>query len=297
MANKIRSYTQKILSAHGTRTAGYFFLYAQAHRKGFAKWFGYVEKLPSSFSADFKVRLVMRAAYRFMRPWLRLRERLDLLTCHYNALVAKFSAKGMSALLGKGVQVAELTGKSGEKYIMKATGEISKDGCLRLILLAPDRARLASITGVIGPDKVFWVGALQGGMPLPRNGAEPVEGRKSVAEATKDLNGLRPKQAVLHAACAVCAFFGVKKIVAPSLKNQIAIKNWRKGHEIHTEYDSFWEEYTGGATDERGDYVLALPLPRRKLEDVQQKRRKDWKLRYERVDAMAADITKALENL
>ena len=244
----------------------------------------------------------MRGSRRFVRPWMTTAERLDLMISHYTFLVDRFSSAGLAALLDKsGVQLVVLTGKSGKKYIMKMTGEMSKDGCIRIILIDPDNTRLASITGVIGKDKnnekVFWVGALQGGTPLSSDGTQASDGKKPVADATKDLNGLRPKQAVLHAVCAVSMLFGVKKILAPSLKNQIAIKNWRKGGNIHTEYDTFWDEYTEGKTDSHGDYSLTLPLPRRRLEDVQQKRRKDWVLRYGRVDEMTAGINKALDSL
>lgn len=205
----------------------------------------------------------------------------------------RFSAEGVENLWPRGgIDVATLTGKSGKLYVIRMMSEVAKEGALRISLFDPERGRLASITGVLGCDSkgksCFWIGALQGAV---------ADGKQAVVAVTKDLNGLRPKQAVLQAAAVVCLWFGVEEMVGPSLGNQVADKTRAKAQKIHTEYDEFWQEFTGGATDERGDYILSLPLPRRKLEEVQQKRRKNWTLRYARVDAMKAEIEDCLKKL
>ena len=303
MIKRTLSYTKKILPLHGYQKAAYFFFYAALHQKEFSGWFDFIEtKLPKEFSEELKISLALRGAFRFVRAKLPLSERLNILITYYATLAQKLSPSGISTLLSKsGFQVAELTGKSGKKYLVKITSQISKEGTLRVILVDPEKSpRLASITGIIGVDKsgerVFWVGSLQGAMGFSEK-QTAAEGKLAVVEATKDLNGLRPKQAVLQALAAIAQWFDAKRIIAPSYQNQIAIKNLFKGKNIHTEYDTFWDEYTGGATDTDGDYSLPLPLPRRQLADVQQKRRKDWQLRYARIDALSSDIAESLKSL
>lgn len=297
MTNRIKTYAAKIKRLYGYEKAFYFFCYATLHRRAFEAWFDFIETGAAAALPDvIKTRLAMRAAFRFVRPWMPLAARIEALNRHHALFAARFSAAGVQSLQTKeGVEIARLTGKSGREYSLYMVSDISKDGAMRISLCDHEsgrRKRMASITGVIGAGSdgvpVFWIGALQGAQ---------ADGKQTVVAMTKDLNGLRPKQAVLQAVAAVSLWFGAKEMLGPSLKNQIAIKKGWRAENIHTEYDDFWQEFTGGATNDRGDYVLSLPLPRRKLEDVQQKRRKDWKLRYEKVDAMAADIAAALDKI
>lgn len=303
MIKRVLSYTQKILPLHGYQKAVYFFFYAALHQKEFTRWFDFIEtNLPDGFSEELKIGLALRGAFRFVRARLTLTQRLDILIAYYTTITQSFSKAGISTFFGNsGLQLSELTGRSGKKYFMKMTSFISKEGTFRIMLSEPEKTpRLASISGIIGVDKdgqrVLWVGSLQGAMSYTEK-LTATEGRQAVVEATKDLNGLRPKQAVLQAICSLALWFDVKTVIAPSYQNQIAIKNFFKGQKIHTEYDAFWEEYTGSATDSYGDYCLTLPLPRRQLADVQQKRRKDWQLRYARIDALSSDIAESLKSL
>ena len=306
MKNKVLSYARKAVSLYGYQDAFHFLIYAIFSQKRLLQWFEFIETKLEGFSETTKTRLAMRPVSRFIRPWLTLSEKVDILTCHYRTLTTSFSSQALAALESEqGIVLAEMTGRSGKKYTMILRSLISKDGALMVAFRGEDIGRLASITGILGPDEnngfVFWIGALQGGTPMKagnRKVVQETDGKRLVSETTKDLNGLRPKQAVLNAICALSECFHVKKIIAPSLKNQIAIKDWRKGRSaLHTDYDTFWEEYTGGKAEANGDYCLPLPLPRRQLADVQQKRRKDWLLRYERIDALSASIAETFKKL
>lgn len=296
MKNRIPAYVNRIRADQGYQKALMFFFFAAMNHDEFGKWFETVERgPPSRLSEAFRLKMIVRPSARFMRRWFTVEERMGILSSHYAAINNRFSPETFDALFVRpGIQIAELTGKSGKKYPIRINGDVSKDGCIRILIAHPDTdIRLASITGAFGHDeervRVFWVGSLQG--------ATLQTGKEDVSNATKDLNGLRPKQAVLHATAALARWFGAKQLVAPSIKNQIAIKNFKKGQNIQTEYDSFWADLTNGETNARGDYCLALPLFRRSLEEVQQKRRKDWQLRYARIDVMMDDIKASLNRL
>jgi uncharacterized protein len=302
MNNRTFFYTQKIYSIYGYRKAIYFLAYATLHQREFSKWFCFIEtKLADSCSEGTRIRLAMRLSCRFIRRWLSPSEKLDILISHYTALMTQLSPSGVAAFLtGQEILLAEITGKGGKQYTMTMVNLISKDGAITVTFTEVESCnRLASITGVIGRDKgdnlVFWIGALQGSTPM-RVKRKVVEtaGKRAVVEATKDLNGLRPKQAVVHAVCTIAQWFSVRTLIAPSLRNQIAIKNWRKGTNIHTEYETFWNEFKESTREPNGDYRMSLPLSRRQLSEVQQKRRKDWSLRYARIDAITASTVKTL---
>ena len=296
--NRTLFYTRKILTLYGYGKAFYFFMYVQFHRKDFIRWFDFVETaLPEGTSDIFKIRLAMRAAFRFVSPQFIPSARIDILINHYTTLIKCLSPAVLSGFLEEGaeLQIAEMKGQSGKKYTIKATNQISKEGALKFTLMdAEAHKALAFLTGVIGLDRdrrpVFWVGMLRG------PGGKLSDGKQLVVGATRDMNGLRPKHAVLHAAIAWAEWFHAGEIIAPGAENQIAIKNWFKGRKIYADYDSFWQEFTKETAPD-GSYHLTLPLPRRDPADVQSKRRKDWILRYARIDAASASIKDALNAL
>jgi len=296
--NRTFLYTRKILAHYGYGKALQFFAYAQLYPQAFAKWFDFVETapLPEGAPDDFKLRLVMRAGFRFVNPAFSVPEAIEALTNHFTILKNSFPPAALSQFMA-GCQIAEVMGQSGKKYAFKVLHDISKEGALTIALLDTEIdafAPLAILIGILSRNRDgqpnFMVGMLRGpGLKIPN-------GKQRVVDATRDLKGLRPKQAVVHAASALAQWFGAKEIIAPSTENQIAIRNWFKGQKIHADHDSFWQEFAKDAAPD-GSYHLPLPLPRRDVADVQQKRRKDWLLRYEKIDAAAAGIKATLSGL
>ena len=296
--NRTFLYTRKILAQYGAGKALQFFAYAALYPKAFTKWFDFVESvpLPTGVTDDFKLRLVMRAGFRFVNPQFRVPEAIEALISHYTLLKTSFSPPSLSQFMA-GYQLAEVTGQSGKKYTFKVIHDISKEGALTIALLDTEIdafAPLALLTGILSRSRegqpILMVGMLRGpGLRIPN-------GKQRVVDATRDLNGLRPKQAVVHAASALAQWFKAKEIIAPSTDNQIAIRNWFKGHKIKADHDSFWQEFAKEPASD-GSYHLPLPLPRRDVADVQQKRRKDWLLRYQRIDAFSEGVKAALGSL
>jgi hypothetical protein len=295
--NKSFFYTRKIFDLYGFRKAFSFFIHAQFYRKAFARWFDFVEmRLPADMSDFLKIRLATRPAYRFIDRKLGVAGRIAALTSHYTLLAKNFSPSAVSEFIN-GYQLAEITGQSGKKYAIKVVTEITKEGVMRIMFVDTSvgaGASLATLAGAFSLDDnqrpVFLVGMLRG------PGRRLTDGKQRIVDATRDLNGLRPKQAVVHAAAALAEWFQAGEIVAPSTDNQIAIMNWFKGQRILADHDPFWQEFAKEPAPD-GSYHLLLPLPRRDIADVQRKRRKDWLLRYEEIDAMSAKIKATLEGL
>lgn len=293
--NKTFFYAHKMLALYGYRKAFSFFINAQFHQKAFVPWFDFIEKkLPENIPDDVKIRLATRPAFRFVDRKFSATGRIEALTNHYTMLTQRFSPVAVSEFLN-GFQLAEITGQSGKKYVVRMESEITKEGVMRIRLMDPEANRpLAILAGVIGLDSdsqpVFMVGMLRG----PGRGLN--DSKQMVVDATRDMKGLRPKQAVVHAAAALAEWFHAGEIIAPSTDNQIAIMNWFKGRKILADHDTFWQEFVKDAAAD-GSYHLPLPLPRRNVADVQQKRRKDWLLRYEKIDGMGAEVKVTLDGL
>lgn len=296
--NKSLFYTRRIYSLYGFRKASYFWLQTQLHRKLFARWFDFIDAvLPPDVTDLYKIRLIMRPAFRFMRPEFDAATRAKVLIHHYAAFKQRFpEAVRLNMMEGdKGCRLAEIAGKGGGKYAFETRGEVTKEGVIRVIIIDVDSGfALALLAGIFAEDgagrPVFYIGMLRG------PGQAVINAKEMVTAATKDLSGLRPKQAVLHATAALAEWLGAGEIIAPSSENEIAMKNLFKGHKVLANHDPFWQEFAPEPSAD-GLYHLQLPLPRRTEAEVQQKRRKDWRMRYTHIDNFSAGIKNALDVL
>jgi uncharacterized protein VirK/YbjX len=288
-ARSLRPYAQK----HNILK---FFADSIIHPTHRAEWFDYLEnRLPLSVPSENVRHLVEHSTRSYMRRWFSPQEKIDNFRCHYDMLGERFSPVALRQMREyPGLLLGELIGKSGRHYKVTLHHAMTKEGEIDFCFTDVDlNLELMKIRGTFGREangrRVFWVGTIQG----PR----PPLGREEIAHATRDLSVLRPKQTVLHAACAFCAWMGVDTLFLPPRKNHISYRwwrVWRSEGKISSDYERFWEEFTTQKT-RRGDYRLSLPLPRRKLEDVQPKRRKDWVRRHAHLDALAESIGAALE--
>lgn len=289
------AYARKMPPVVGTRNRNWFLLDAIAHPLFYRRWFAFLDSgLPPGTPEETMIRLALRPARRFMRRWFGRGDKADHLRCHIRTFDARFAPDALHSLrAGRGLSLVDLTGRSGRNYRVTVWVVPWKEGDLtiRLVDSVLNKA-LATLRGTFGPGEdgniTFWIGALQGVMP-------PL-GREAIAAATRDLNGLRPKQAVLHAADAICAWAGVRTMCAPGVRNHIAYRWWHMRRRLRTDLDGFWSEFTFVRT-QRGDFVIPVPLPRRTIDEVPAKRRKEWGRRYARIDELTAALSVALDGL
>ncbi len=296
--SKSHFYTRRIYSLFGFRKASYFWLQTQLHRQLFVRWFDFVDEvLPQGVTELYKIRLVMRPAFRFMNPQFCAADRVKALTSHYALFNEKFPSITRLAMMREnaGYKLAEIEGKSGKKYVFETRDYVTKEGVIRVVFIDVDTGfTLAHLAGVLATDtngrRVFYIGMLRG------PGQKVLDSKEIVVKVTKDLSGLRPKQAVLHAAAALAEWLGAEEMVAPASDKEIAMKNLLKGHKVLANHDPFWQEFAPEPSAD-GLYHLPLPLPRRNESEVQQKRRKDWRARYAHIDHFSAEIKSTLEAL
>jgi uncharacterized protein VirK/YbjX len=214
--------------------------------------------------------------------------RLGRLKAHFNFLESRFRDHLVRTLIsGTEIRLASMTGKSGGLYDIGLAQHprYRAEGDLTLFLRRRgDEVALAALTFSFGGDAVLRVGGLQG--------PQADDGKQRVVDATRDLNGLRPKGAVLSALYDLAAALGIGEIEAVGMANH-PLNDGR--HAVFADNDAFWAEQ-GATTVAGGDFRLPDQLPQRALEEVPAKKRKDWLARNalrERVGEQIAPLMRS----
>ena len=149
-------YTRKIFGLFGWKRAAYFLLQAVLHHAAFAKWFDFVEtSLPASTPDVFRIRLAMKPATRFVSRRFGVSERISALKDYYTMLTGRFSPAGIGTLMNE-CPLAEITGKTGKKYIISVEQRVAKEGVLSLFFIDPEvygAAPLAILMGLISQER------------------------------------------------------------------------------------------------------------------------------------------------
>ncbi len=243
----------------------------------------------------------------FYSRQLKPAARLARLRAHYDFLETRFRAHMVRTLLsGVEIRLGSMSGKSGTLYDIGVAQHprYRAEGDLTLFLRRRgDEVALAALTfsfasgaGSFASDAGSFASgggsfaAGEGSTPALRvgglQGPQADDGKQRVVDATKDLNGLRPKGAVLSAFYDIAALFGVTDIEAVGMKNHPL--NDRR-HAVFADNDSFWAEQGAQATPS-GDFRLPVAPPQRALEEVPAKKRKDWLARNAHREVMSAQV-------
>lgn len=293
---RIGRYARAIGRVHPRRGVQ-FLARAAVHWTATTRWLGFLDAEPLA-AAPFGLRLEL--AQRVQRPFSRDRftaaERARLLMDHYDLLAGRLGPASLRAFLcSPGLELARLAGRRGEifRLVLCRDNRYAKEGELTFGLLPrEDGPALATLTCVLARDEagkaVLSIGGLQG----PPRSAD----RRAIAAATRALDGLRPKHAVLEAARAFARWFPVAAMIATSLGNHVHGGMGRDGTPIRADYAGFWREQ-GGVERTDGDYALPLQVAIRPVTAVESKRRAQWQRRRKRHDRIAQETAAALDAL
>ncbi len=287
------AYAWHMMMNGGMRRAIRYLARTLASPQATGRWLAYVETGPAR-QAPLATRLDL--AQKIHRPLgrrdLGLTDRIALLQTHYDGLADRLSAPAIARLAaGRPIILATLAGRSGRSYHLTVGRDcrFGKEGELTLAFRADSPAiSLAVVTVLIGrsPDgrRLLSIGGLQGP-------AKP-HGRDDVVAATRDLHGLRPKRAAVAAASMLARWLDAGSIVAASNDSHV-------GHDlprrlpVHADYDSFWIEL-GGLRRSDGDYDLPVEAPRRSIDEVPARKRRDWLRRMAMLDDLAGQLRRSL---
>ncbi len=234
--------------------------------------------------------VVRKSGQRYLHHSLPQAAKHNLLTTHYSLVLATLGAPFLARLLREeSFTLAELKGRQDSVYRLRLSfnflnfreGELSVD-----LFKAEGDIRVASLSLVAGAltpgaPPSLWIGGIQG--------ASRADAKAVTVLATKELSGLRPKDALVHAAYALAERLGATELMAISNAGHFRHAAWHKKAGWYADYDSFWQEL--GGVPVAGDFFL-LPKTRarRSIEEVAPPKRAAWRARYALVDQITADI-------
>lgn len=228
------------------------------------------------------------------RPYLRKQacpgSRLRWLVQHYTWVRQHWPWAFVQALYRQGgTMLAQVEGASARyQLMMRPTDKCDREG--ELILALESEGHMLSLLSFTvrreGRDWVADVGCLQG--------PKPEFGREAVKQATQDMHGLRPKQAVLTALYAFMRSYGIARIHAVANDSHIHCARWRSRRRIAADYDGFWVEM-GGVRQHDG-FVLPEGPQRKTLAEIPSRKRAQYRRRHELEDQLTTQMRASLPN-
>lgn len=228
---------------------------------------------------------------------LNAKSRISFLQNHYEILAKYLPSNIIKDLYAeKTTNLAIISGKTAKEYSFDIaySMRLRREGMMTVFMRdkSENNAILTTLTFTFfknssGSNSIL-IGGLQGVL------SDLANGKEIIVKSTRELNGLRPKYAVLNCTYAIAEAFGVSEIIATSAENHpIKLTNKRRNRTFYADYNIFWQEL-GGVINADKNFILPQVLPERKLEDVPSKKKKDWIARHNFMKEIS-DMTK--ENL
>jgi uncharacterized protein VirK/YbjX len=220
-----------------------------------ARWSRFIREFHRDAGAvDPVARVLAKPLRNYVHRAFWPRRRLDLLIEHYRWFDALFSRDCIRRICsGEALAVVTLQGRRGREYhlfvVASVTAIMQREGELAIYLAKgadePKLCRLSLCLSKVAGRLSIVIGGLQG--PLTAH-------KRNVIDATRDLYGLRPKDAVFLAARAMAQALSLEAVHAVSDANHVLKRLQDKSKFSH--YDAYWLE-RGGAADGPFGFVFA----------------------------------------
>lgn len=286
-------YSVKIGKERGFKKGRFFFLKSLLFPIASVKWLKFTDIFFARIGFGLAPWDVVATPLRLcLSNNFNVNKRSKIMESHYKILEQKFDKKSLLLLLeGKKVEIAAISGKSGNVYRLSICYSMiwRREGLLTIFIRSDvdSCATIATLTFTIFKNSERNNSLLIGGLQGVRSNV--IQDRKELTvKATRDLNGLRPKSAVLNCVYVIAQLFDVGEIIAVSSRNHpVKSTNKRRGRHFQADYDSFWQE-SKGVLRKDGNFSLPLLLHKRSFDEVSSKKKKDWMARYEHVDSICA---------
>lgn len=123
-------------------------------------------------------------------------------------------------------------------------------------------------------------------------GARGDDAQALVKASTKALYGLRPQQLIILGIQAFCRTLDIPTILCVAHHQHIRQKNANK-RRVFIHYDQVWQEY-GAIQHPQGYWVLPTSSPRKSLDEIESKKRSQYRKRYAMLDAFEEQFKHSL---
>jgi uncharacterized protein VirK/YbjX len=264
-----------------------------AHPRATRRWLRLLNSHPAF--AEY-VRHCPRLLYKIYRPYMTLHlpieARLAALTVHYETVFAR----GLGGLVAQAacapVPLVAFAGRDGGAYdiALRAITLLEREGEL-VLQLREDGMPLYAVAFTFARRDgrlAVNVGCIQG--------AADAGAREAIRRATRQLNGLRPKQLLVSLVRTLGHALGCHEMRMVANANRVVRSAIRNGT-VHADYDQLWHEM-GARRLPDGDYCLPCgPLPEPDFEAVASKKRAEARRRHALLvslsDALAGRMNEA----
>ncbi len=205
-----------------------------------ARWARFINRYHRALEAGPPpARVLAKPVRSYVHLGLRPAARLEVLRGHYRLFRELFSPECVRRVCsGEPIVVAELEARKGAVYRLKIAAStrvsMQREGELAIYLIrcGADEpvSRLSFAFSRVDGRLAVLIGGLQG----------PRGGKRDVIAATRELHGLRPKDATLLAARWLAQAIGADRVHA--VANDCHVLNRLDGTSKHADYDAYWRE-------------------------------------------------------
>jgi uncharacterized protein VirK/YbjX len=205
-----------------------------------ARWARFIHRHHRAFEAGPPpARVLLKPVRSYVHLRLGPRARFDLLRWHYKLFRQLFSRECVGRVCaGEPIVVAELEARKGSVYCLaiaaSAGVSMQREGELAIFLVKrgveEPVSRLSLAFAKVDGRLAVLIGGLQG----------PRSGKRCVIDATRELHGLRPKDAILLAARALAKAVGATSVHAIANRNHVLDR--LSGDTKLADYDAYWRE-------------------------------------------------------
>lgn len=261
-----------------------------AHPRATRRWLQLLNSHPAF--ADY-VRHCPRLMYKIYRPYMTLHlpieARLAALSVHYETVLARGLGDLVAQAARGPVPLASFSGRDGGSYdiALRAIGLLEREGEL-VLQLREDGLPLYAVAFTIARRDgrlAVNVGCIQG--------TNDEGTREAIRRATRQLNGLRPKQLLVSVVRALGHEFGCHEMRMVANANRVVRSAIRNGT-VHADYDRLWDEM-GARRLADGDYILPCgPLAEPDFEAVASKKRAEARRRHALLATMCATVAERM---
>jgi uncharacterized protein VirK/YbjX len=270
--------------------AAKFCLRACLHWSTHARWYSFLREHPCMRRATAaRPQLLWKLQRDYLQTGLPLKDKLAWLLQHHDWALRTLPSSLLTQVYtdaGHVLTTLELP-EGPVELTLSACERFAKEGEWVLSVRSSGE-RVAALAFTVHRHSSDWcahIGCLQG--------ADGAGKQDQVRQATKALQGLRPKQAVVLALYSLLAALGVPTVLAVSNQAHIYQAKTRRRDRVQADYNEFWLELGGRALD-RSTYLLPHHLNRKDLSEVPSKHRSQVRRRQALEDTLIAQIGQAL---